>query len=173
MKKKLNLILFLVIIIVLFAVIASPVCEVISDNESLNEIYEKYSGYNIYTMHYSESTGVSWHILDSNDESAIGEYVMLKYPYDIRSLKQNEDCHLDAEMNLIVISKSIKPTVFGGEETYIIKAEKVYITFNDINSNELENNKLGKDKLYIYDLSIWGIAKSVLGRFIPFFRLSF
>ncbi len=68
-------------------------------------------------MHYSESTGVSWHISDSNDESAIGKYIMLKYPYDIRSLKQNEDCHLDAEMNLIVISKSSKPAVFDNEIT--------------------------------------------------------
>lgn len=157
------LILSLNIIIVLI----TPIFEVVTNQDEINSIYNKYSKYNIYLLEYTSTTGPSWVVKDSNIDESIGEYIILENTFDPRLLKVNKDFFLDAACSLVVVSNKTKKIIYEGKNADVIKAKKIYIYIDENISNGLFYKKM-----YIYHMSWYGIIKAFLGIFSFYFRWS-
>lgn len=168
MSKKIAFFICLILSLNIIIILITPIFEIVTNQDEINNIYNEYSKYNIYLLKYSSTTGPSWVVKNSNIGEGIGEYIILENKFDPRLLKVNKDFFLDSACSLVVVSNGTEKITYEGKDTEVIKAKKVYIYIDENISNGLFYKKI-----YIYHMSWYGIIKAFLGLFIFYFRWSF
>ena len=144
-----------------------PVFEIINEKANIDNVYDRYSKYDVFTLNYTYTTGAGWIVNECNNPNYVGQYVILECPFDPRLLNINKDYSMDIFSSIVVISSKCKKVIYDNKNTNVIKAKKIYIYL----TSESEYKHIAK-KFYIYDLRPVGILKALIGVLFPYFRWS-
>lgn len=166
MKKKIITAIFVTIILIVyfsFPILFGMTTDVY--NSVCEDLHRISNNKDVYKLKYTVSTGASWAIIDSTDESLVNKYVIVENMVDPRFLKINDCFELDVNGFLFVVSDEKKKIEFSGEDIWCISASDIYLYVPD--------KELYKDTYTFFDLNWIGLGKFIVGLILPQFRYSY
>ena len=170
MKRHYRLRVFLIIVIItVFLVVLQNFTLCTMRCDSYESVYESVVSEinsdknDVCVLDYDYVTGAGWKVEKSTTNELTGTYVLLDSAFNPRDLKINKDFELDYSAKFVlIIDKQIKQVQLDNEMVDVIKASEIIIVADYEDSI-----------IKFCDLTFAGKLKTILGAFIPIYRVHY